>query len=53
MIYTDEAINGALVLLNSMEIKGIENAKRVVMIDQILRNPMEDKNNGSKDKKVQ
>lgn len=46
MNYTKEQIEGALSLLNSLEIKGIENAKRITMIDMILRTPEEDKNDG-------
>lgn len=52
MNYTTEQIDGALALLNGIETKGIENAKRITMIDMILRSPEGDKNNGSKDKKV-
>ena len=35
--YKDETINNALMLLNNLEIKGIENAKRVALISQLLR----------------
>jgi len=46
MTYTEEAIKGALMLLNNIETHGIENAKRIVMIEQILQNPMEEKHDG-------
>ena len=51
MKYSAEAINGALMLLNNIEIKGIDNAKRIAGIATILSNPEEDKD-GSKDKEV-
>lgn len=34
--YTDEQIKTAHILLNQLEIKGLENAKRIVMLQQIL-----------------
>ena len=37
MTYREEQINAILTLLNNMEVKGIENAKRIVMIQQILQ----------------
>lgn len=44
MNYTKEQIEAALTLLNTLEIRpGIENAKRITMIDMILRNPEGDK----------
>ena len=49
MTYTSEAIQGALTLLNNIETHGIENAKRIVMIAQILQNPEKEKDDGSKD----
>lgn len=39
MKYTEEAIQAALALINSIDITGVENAKRIVMLDQILRSP--------------
>lgn len=51
MTYKDEAIKGVLTLLESIEIHGIENAKRIVLIDQILRNPEGD-NDGSKNEEI-
>lgn len=47
MRYTKTAINSALTLLNDLELKGCENAKRVVLIENILRNPIkEEKTDG-------
>ena len=46
MTYKDEAIQGALTLLDSIDTHGIENAKRIVMIAQILQNPTEEKHDG-------
>lgn len=43
MEYTKEQIDGVLALLNGIEVKGLENAKRITMIDMILRNPEGDK----------
>jgi ribulose bisphosphate carboxylase small subunit len=39
MTYREEAIAGALRLLNQIEVKGIDNARRIVMIEQILQHP--------------
>lgn len=47
--YTDEAIKNALQLLNRIEVRGIENCKRVALIEEILQHPeinREDKDNG-------
>ena len=52
MNYTKEQIDAALALLNGIDIKGIENAKRITMINMILNSPEEDQKDGSKDKKV-
>lgn len=52
MYYDKEQIEAALTLLNGLEIRpGIENAKRITMIDMILRQPKGDKQDGG-DKKV-
>jgi len=51
MKYSTEAINGVLTLLNNIEIKGIDNAKRIAGIATILQNPEEDKD-GGKDEEV-
>lgn len=42
--YSDENIKIVLQHLNNLEIKGIENAKRIVIIEGILQNPKEVKN---------
>ena len=52
MNYTKEQIDAALALLNGIDIKGIENAKRITMINMILNSPEEDQKDGSKDEKV-
>lgn len=39
MKYTEEAIAAALQLIDSIGTTGVENAKRILMLDQILRNP--------------
>lgn len=39
MTYSETEIRSVLTLLNSIETKGIENAKRIVMIEQILQQP--------------
>lgn len=47
--YTDEAIKNALQLLNRIEVRGIENCKRVTLIEEILQHPeinREDKDSG-------
>ena len=36
--YSEEQINSIIHLLNSLEVKGIDNATRVVMISKILEN---------------
>ena len=41
MTYTVTKIQTALTLLNQIGVKGIENCKRVCMIEQILQNPAE------------
>ena len=51
--YKDETINNALMLLNNLEIKGIENAKRVALISQLLRATEKgETEDGSKDEEV-
>lgn len=43
MRYTRTAIQGALTLLNQIETSGIENAKRIVLISNVLNNPITEK----------
>lgn len=46
--YTETQIQSALTLLNEISTKGIENAKRIVMIEQVLQHPTrEEKENGN------
>ncbi len=47
MKYKVDAIQAALTLINSIEFNGVENAKRIVMLDQILRNPEKEENDGT------
>jgi len=42
MTYDDKSIQQAVTLLNSITVTGIENCKRVVIINEILQNPKED-----------
>lgn len=54
MRYTVTQIQSVLSLLNQISVKGIENCKRVCMIEQILQNPEEgegEKENGNCSKK--
>lgn len=45
--YDQTAIQSVLTLLNQVNVKGIDNCKRICMIEQILQEPiMEDKNDG-------
>ena len=41
LVFDETAIRSALMLLNQIEVKGIENCKRVTMIEQILQHPEE------------
>ena len=41
MTYTVTQIQSVLSLLNQISVKGIENCKRICMIEQILQNPAE------------
>ena len=45
MRYTRTAIQGALTLLNQLETHGIENAKIIVLISNVLNNPIVEKEN--------
>ena len=46
--YTETQIQSALTLLNEISTKGIENARRIIMIEQILQSPVrEEKENGN------
>ena len=47
MQYTDTQIQSALALLNEISTKGIENAKRIVMIEQILQHPIREEKDGN------
>lgn len=47
MKYTVDAIQAALTLINSIEFNGVENAKRIVMLDQILRSPEKEEEHGT------
>lgn len=51
--YSETQIQSALTLLNEVSTKGIENAKRIVMIEQILQHPTreETEDNGKRSKK--
>lgn len=49
-VYTDTQIKSILQLLNQINVKGIENCKRICLIEQILQNPAEgegEKENGN------
>lgn len=37
IVYKKESVENILLLLNNMEIKGIENAKRISLIESMLR----------------
>lgn len=43
MKYTKTAISSALMLLDQINTSGIENAKRIVLISNILKNPIAEK----------
>lgn len=43
LLYRQEAIESTLTLLNQLSVKGIENCKRICLIEQILQNPEEGK----------
>lgn len=53
MKYTTTQIQSVLQLLNQINVKGIENCKRICLIEQILQNPEEgeEKENGSSEEK--
>ena len=48
MRYKEVAIGAALQIINSIDVTGVENAKRIVMLDQILRNPEKEEQDGIK-----
>lgn len=50
--YKKGHIEGALELLDNITVKGVDNAKRIVMIAEILQNPEKEIHDGSKDEKV-
>ena len=43
LVYDMETIRKALALLNSIEVRGIENAQRLAAIAAMLNNPKEEK----------
>lgn len=45
--YNQTAIQSALTLLNQINVKGIDNCKRICMIEQILQHP--EKGDGEKE----
>lgn len=47
MRYKEVAIGAALQIINSIDVTGIENMKRLVMLDQILRNPEKEEKDGT------
>ena len=50
MRYTETQIQSALALLNQLSTKGIENCRRICLIEQILQHPEEgegEKENGN------
>lgn len=47
--FKKEQIEAALMLLESIEIKGTENAKRLVMLRNILTSGIKENENGSKE----
>lgn len=50
--YTTTQIQSALTLLNQISVKGIENCKRICLIEQILQEPItEDNDDGDCSKK--
>ena len=55
-LYNSENINTIFELLNKLEVKGLDNAKRIVIIEQLLNNykvadeDVENRNNKDKDK---
>ena len=53
MKYTATQIQSVLQLLNQIDVKGIDNCKRICLIEQILQNPEEgeEKENGNCSKK--
>lgn len=50
--YSEETIKNALMLLNNIETKGIENAKRIVLISQLLDTPERGADNGNNNEEV-
>jgi len=46
MTYSEESVNNMKILLNNMEVKGIENCKRVVLIAQLLETPEKENKDG-------
>lgn len=53
MKYTTTQIQSILQLLNQINVQGIDNCKRICLIEQILQNPEEgeEKENGSSKEK--
>ena len=48
--YTDEQIHSMVILLNNLEIKGIENARRIAMITSIIDQGIKENDNGNSSK---
>ena len=46
MRFTKTAINSARMLLNQLTVTGMENAKILVMVDNILTNPIKEEEDG-------
>ncbi len=47
MKYTETQIQSVLQLLNRIEVKGVDNCKRICIIEQILQNPQREEKNGN------
>lgn len=50
MKYLETQIQSVMMLLNNMDVKGLDNAKRVCAIAQILQNPIKEENDGKRSK---
>ena len=48
--YTEVQMKSALNLLNQIEVKGIENCKRIAMIEGIIQSPQKEDNDGNDSK---
>lgn len=45
--YSDTQMQSALNLLNHIEVSGIENCKRIAMIEAIIQSPQKEDNDGN------